>query len=76
MVLTLSKIPAWKHLSDEAYRKAIADMIGDILDEYEEQRLAAPKIVTIAVPADSRPDKTKSSPKPLCHAASLNLDYS
>jgi REP element-mobilizing transposase RayT len=70
MVLTLSKIPAWKHLSDEAYRKAIADMIGDILGEYEDQRLAAPKIVRIAVPADYRPDKTKSSPKPVCHAAS------
>jgi REP element-mobilizing transposase RayT len=71
-VLKLSKIPAWEPLSEDEYRAAVAELVDHILDEYEEQRLAAPKNPATALVEDPtrRPEKTKHSPKPVCHAAS------
>ena len=39
-------------------------MIGDILDEYEEQRLAAPKIVRIAFRRTIDPTRPRARPSP------------
>jgi REP element-mobilizing transposase RayT len=72
-VLHLAKLPCWAHLSDEAYQKAIAELVADILLEHQE------RIATIGPRAidrirrqdpEHRPVSTKKSPRPLCHAAS------
>jgi hypothetical protein len=70
-VLVLSKIPAWAHLSDEAYRQAVSDLVDSILEEHEEKRQAAPKDTRhlLATDPEHRPETTKRSPKPVCHAA-------
>ena len=72
VVLHLSKLPVWRELSDEAYRAHVKELIDEILDEFEEERMRAPKNPREALveQPEYRPQKTKSSPKPECHAAS------
>jgi putative transposase len=71
-VLVLSKIPAWKHLSDEEYRARIAELLDQIHDEYAEERAQASRRGRALVVEDPArpPAKTKRAPKPTCHAAS------
>lgn len=71
-VLELSKLPAWKHLSDAEYKQAVSDLVDSILEKYEETRKSTPKDGprrVLAHDPEHRPARTKRSPKPVCHAA-------
>jgi hypothetical protein len=72
-VLHLAKLPAWAHLDDEAYQKAIAELVADILLEHQERTATVdPRAIDRIRCQDPehRPVATKRSPRPLCHAAS------
>jgi hypothetical protein len=68
----LSKIPEWENLSPEEYRQAVSDLVDSILEEHAEKIRSAPKDGrhVLALDPSHRPEKTKRSPKPACHASS------
>ncbi|HUP23220.1 MAG TPA: hypothetical protein VNB06_09820 [Thermoanaerobaculia bacterium] len=72
-VLHLAKLPCWAHLDDEAYRKAIAELVDDILLEHQERTATVDSRSIDRIHCqdpEHRPASTKRSPRPLCHAAS------
>jgi hypothetical protein len=71
--LHLSPLPCWKHLSDELYRKRMAELVRQIEETAVAQRqeTGAPVLgadgVTEQDP-ETRPQQLKKSPAPLFHA--------
>ena len=69
----LSPLPCWKHLSEEAYRARIADLVREINESgavaRAESQIAplGPAGVRAQNP-ETRPRKIKKSPAPFCHA--------
>jgi REP element-mobilizing transposase RayT len=69
----LSPLPCWKHLSPEAYRDRIADLVRVIEQQAQEAREAAGleplgvQAIRAQKPQD-RPARPKKSPAPLFHA--------
>jgi hypothetical protein len=74
-VLTLSPLPCWKHLTPEARRRLVADLVAEIEAEaaIRRQQTGSQVLGVSAVcgqhPLD-RPKRSKKSPAPLFHAAS------
>ncbi|HBL29143.1 MAG TPA: hypothetical protein DD490_20115 [Acidobacteria bacterium] len=72
-VVELSPLPAWQHLSAEAYRARIAVMVREI-----NETAAAARAESLIAPLgadgvraqnpETRPRKLKKSPAPFCHA--------
>jgi hypothetical protein len=73
-VLTLAPLPCWKHLPPEEYRKRMAALVAEIV---EEARVAREAKGMEPLGADAvrrqqphtRPNRTKRSPAPLFHTA-------
>jgi REP element-mobilizing transposase RayT len=70
--LTLSRLPAWDHLSDEEYRREVAKMIEEIEAEgrAKHRKVLGAESLKRAHP-HALPRKLKRSPRPLCHAGTL-----
>ena len=69
----LSKLPCWADKSDEEYQQAIRELHQSILEKHQEIISRVPKGAPrrlVRQDPEYRPDETKSSPKPICHAAS------
>ena len=72
--LELSPLPCWAHLSPEAYRQRVADLVEAIESEAA-AALAASGRVPLGVKGilrqspETRPTQSKKSPAPLYHAA-------
>ena len=76
--VTLSSLPCWKHLSPEAYRSRIAQLVEEIESEAATRRANTgrkPLGVTAVRAQDphARPQKLKRSPAPLFHAMSQKI---
>jgi REP element-mobilizing transposase RayT len=72
--LELAPLPAWQHLSPEAYRERIAELVADIASEAAAQREASGReplgrLEVSTQDPQERPVKVKKSPAPFCHAA-------
>lgn len=73
--LTLSPLPCWQHLSPEAYRSRVAELVAAIERKTATERARAggkvlgPRAV-MAMHPQHRPAKIAKSPAPLVHAAS------
>jgi hypothetical protein len=73
--LTLDPLPCWKHLPPEEYRRRMADLVAQVI---EDARIAREAKGVEPLGADAvrrqqphtRPNRTKKSPAPLFHAAS------
>ena len=76
--LKLAPLPCWKHLPRAEIRKRVAQMVVDIetaaaqLREQLGSELVGMEKIRHQNPLE-RPARSKSSPKPLCHAASKNM---
>ena len=73
--LFLSQLPCWAHLTPEQYRQRIAELVEEIEAEARADREARgvePLGVEAILRQDPhlRPNQTKKSPAPACHAAS------
>jgi putative transposase len=73
--LVLSQLPCWADLTPEQYRERIAGLVQEIEAEARADRQARgiePFGVEAILRQDphTRPNQTKKSPAPLCHAAS------
>jgi REP element-mobilizing transposase RayT len=73
--LSLSQLPCWAHLTTEQYRERIAELVEEIEAEARADRQARgvePLGVEAILRQDphTRPNQTKKSPAPACHAAS------
>jgi hypothetical protein len=72
--LVLSPLPCWAHLSPEAYRQQVADLVEAIESEAA-TALAASGRVPLGIAGvlrqspETRPAQSKRSPAPLYHAA-------
>ena len=69
----LSLLPCWKHLSEEAYRTRIAELVQEINESAVVARAESqiPPLGPAGVRAqnpETRPKKIKKSPAPFCHA--------
>ncbi len=76
--LKLAPLPCWRTLSPAAIRKKVAEMIGEIEAEAAArcQRIGVePRGMEKIRNQDplTRPENSKRSPKPLCHAASKEM---
>jgi hypothetical protein len=72
-VLHLAKLPCWATLADRAYQKAITELVADILLEHRERAAGVSDHAALRIRRQNpehRPDFTKRSPRPPCHAAS------
>jgi hypothetical protein len=72
-VLHLSKLPCWAYLADHAYRRAVTELVAGILLEHRERAATVDPAAIARIhrqDPEHRPDSTKRSPRPLCHAAS------
>lgn len=73
--VVLSAIPCWKHLSPEQYRDRLAELVEEIKSEAATERKQTgreplgPEAVVKQSP-HTRPNRVKSSPSPMFHAAS------
>jgi hypothetical protein len=73
--VVLSAIPCWRHLSPEQYQERLAELVGEIESEAaaEREQTGREPLGTEAVLKQSphtRPNRVKSSPSPMFHAAS------
>jgi REP element-mobilizing transposase RayT len=69
----LSPIPCWAHFTTKQYREAVVDLIQAIRGQHREliERVPADwKKRILRRDPQPRPDRTKRSTRPLCHAAS------
>ncbi|MES1243034.1 MAG: hypothetical protein ABUT39_15575 [Acidobacteriota bacterium] len=71
----LSRLPCWEHLSPEAYRKRVADLVEEIELSARVARMERGASVlgadaVLRQRPHSQPNKTKKSPAPRFHAAS------
>ena len=76
--LKLAPLPCWRNLPTAEIRKRVAQMVAEIESAAAEQRekLGRPLVGMEKVRHQNpyeRPPKSKSSPKPPCHAASKDL---
>lgn len=71
--LTLSRLPAWEHLGEKEYRSTIAKMVAEIEAEGLERHahVVGARKLTRQNP-HALPRKLKRSPRPLCHAGSID----
>ena len=72
-VLTLSPLPCWKDLPEEARKSLAADLVAEIELEASAQRERTGRPVlgvdaVIGQPPHTRPTRSKKSPAPLFHA--------
>jgi hypothetical protein len=70
--LTLAKLPCWEHLSDDAYRERIQELVQEVESEAaaERERTGRAPLGREAIlkqQPTARPAKTKKSPAPLFH---------
>jgi hypothetical protein len=71
----LSRLPCWEHLSLEAYRKRVAELVEEIeLDARVARMERGTSVLGVGAVLrqnpHTRPNKTKKSPAPRFHAAS------
>ncbi|MES1243033.1 MAG: hypothetical protein ABUT39_15565 [Acidobacteriota bacterium] len=71
----LSRLPCWEHLSPEAYRKRVAELVEEIELDARVARMERGTSVlgagaVLRQNPHTRPNKTKKSPAPRFHAAS------
>lgn len=69
------KLPCWQHLGDEAYAQEIRDLVREVEEEAEAERLSTGSQVlgrraVLAQHPESVPRRTERSPAPSLHAAS------
>ena len=75
-VVNFAPLPCWRHLSAEQYRERIAELVEAIVAKAAARRTAT-RIEPLGAAAIlrqhpfSQPIKTKKSPAPLVHAASM-----
>ena len=74
----LSQLPCWKHLSPEAYRARVADLVGQIEATATSERLkrgVEPLGVekVLAQNPETRPETLDRSPAPFIHAATRTI---
>jgi hypothetical protein len=73
-------LPAFRHLSDEAYREMMAEIVREIEEEGEAQRngdsVAGVARVLVQNPYEKPTRKTKRSPKKLFHVRDEDLEKS
>jgi hypothetical protein len=73
--LSLSPLPCWKDLSQNGQRERVADLVREIEEEAaaERERTGIEPLGPAAIRAQKphdRPNKSKKSPAPFCHAVS------
>ena len=73
--LELAPLPCWAELKDKERRQKVREMVIEVEADAKAKRAVSGKAVLGALRAmrqdpDTRPKKTKRSPKPLVHAAS------
>ncbi len=74
-LLTLDPLPCWRHLSKEERQRRVATMVAESEAEAATRReqTGIPSLGPAAILAQdphSRPQRSKKSPAPFCHAAS------
>ncbi len=73
--LEMAKLPMWKDLDDDAYRKKLCQEVCDYAEHLADRRtvpcLGAKKV--LSQPWDARPNKPKQAPCPLCHTTDEEL---
>ena len=67
--VTLSQLPCWRHLSPEVYRSLVAGLVREIESDAAAERRLTGREVILSQHPQTRPEKLKKSPAPLCHAA-------
>jgi hypothetical protein len=78
LTVTLSPLPCWRHLSPEAQRERVAEVVAEVEAEAATQRNAmgrSPLGADAILSQDpiKRPDHVKTTPAPLFHAASRRV---
>jgi hypothetical protein len=76
--VTLSPLPCWEHLSPEAQKEKIAEVIREIEEEAAAKRMATGKTALgraeiLKQHPHQRPPRPKKSYAPLVHAASRKV---
>ena len=73
--LSLSPLPCWSHLSPEAYRQRVRDMVNEIEQETKERHArnstrVAGRAAVLGMNPHHKPGRAKKRPAPLVHGGS------